>query len=48
MRLRGSAVVAACLLAMAATADTYRQQPGIRVTNYAFDINLDDANDAPP
>jgi len=40
-----AAFLAGLLAATAATADTYPRQTGVKVTNYTFDITLNDAND---
>src|SRR5450432_2353752 len=47
MRLTNLKWFAALLLALAAPAwsDTYTRQPGIKITNYTFDITLSDGND---
>jgi aminopeptidase N len=45
MTMRGIAAVLAGLVALTARADTYPRQAGIKVTNYTFDITLNDGND---
>ena len=49
MKIRGIAFVEAVLVGLLAVttpaaADTYLRQPGIKITNYTFDITLTDAN----